>query len=260
MHSLPIFVRLKGQKVVIIGDGEAAAAKRRLVERAGGIVVGSLEVANARLVFIALDDAEEAAAESQYFRMLGKLVNVVDRPDLCDFTTPAIVDRNPVIVAVGTGGASAGLAKHVRLRLEMMLPPSLGALADRLFAAREKLKQHWPDAADRRKAIDAALAPDGILDPLRSDSADRVALWASGGPALEGAIRSYRIEITSDDPDDLTLRDARMLGQADVVRHAADIPPAILARARADARLVTLDDPERVRLQENLTVWLDRAR
>jgi uroporphyrin-III C-methyltransferase/precorrin-2 dehydrogenase/sirohydrochlorin ferrochelatase len=260
MHSLPIFVRLRGKTVAVIGEGQAAAAKTRLVERAGGHVVGVTAAADAALVFIALDDADAAARAAAQYRALGKLINVVDRPELCDFTTPAIVDRDPVLIAVSTGGASAGLAKHIRLRLEALLPPSLGLLAERLFAARDRLRHHWPDGGDRRRAIDTALAPDGPLDPLRPESADRVAAWAETGELLINPTPSYRIVVTSDDPDDLSLRDARMLGQADRVVHASNIPAAILARARADASFVPFEQANSAgELDNGLTVWLDRA-
>src|SRR4051812_31382052 len=104
MRSLPLFHRVAGRPVIVLGDGPVAEAKRRLVERAGGVVVCE-EDRDARLAFIALD-APEAAA--QRLRERGVLVNVVDRPELCDFTVPAVVDRHPVLVAIGTAGASAG--------------------------------------------------------------------------------------------------------------------------------------------------------
>src|SRR3546814_14222183 len=75
----------------------------------------------ARLAFVALADEAEARAAAEALRARGLLVNVVDRPDLCDFTTPAIVDRAPVTIAIGTGGASAGLAKAIRQRVEALL-------------------------------------------------------------------------------------------------------------------------------------------
>jgi uroporphyrin-III C-methyltransferase / precorrin-2 dehydrogenase / sirohydrochlorin ferrochelatase len=235
MHSLPIFVRLKGRKVVVIGDSEAADAKKRLIERAGGIVVGSLEVADAKLVFIALDDAGEAAEEAQYFRLLGKLVNVVDQPDLCDFTTPSIVDRDPVIIAVGTGGASAGLAKQVRLRIETLLPPGLGLLAQSIAKARMVIRSRYPDGRARRAALDAGMAPGGPLDPLGSDPAGGVAAWLATANDTAPTLREVTLHLTSSDPDDLTLKQARLLGEADVIIHAPDIPDTILNRARADA-------------------------
>ena len=124
MHSLPVFLRLTGRPEILLADGESAEAKRRLLERAGAEIVG--EGADAALAIVALDDPEQTVAR---LKARGILVNAVDRPDLCDFTLPAIMDRDPVLVAIGTGGASAGLAKALRLRIEALLPASLGALA-----------------------------------------------------------------------------------------------------------------------------------
>ena len=230
IDSLPLFHRIAGQPVIVLGEGEAAAAKRRLVERAGGLIVGegSLE---ARLAFVALDQPELAVAR---LRARGVLVNAADRPDLCDFTVPSILDRSPVLLAIGTGGASAGLAKALRLRLEALLPNGLGALALALSNARTRLRTRWPDAGDRRRAIDAALGEDGALDPLREGSAGRVDAWLAGaGEEPAGGVVEFRI--ASADPDDLTLRQARLLGSADVIAHEPGIAAAILDRARADA-------------------------
>ncbi|MGB7411186.1 MAG: bifunctional precorrin-2 dehydrogenase/sirohydrochlorin ferrochelatase, partial [Sphingopyxis granuli] len=141
MRQLPIFLNLSGRTVVLVGEGEAADAKARLIARAGGRVVPAWE-AGATIAFVALDNGAEAVAAD--LRARGLLVNVVDRPDLCDFTTPAIVDRAPVTIAVGTGGASAGLAKAVRQRIEALLPARLGALAAALHAARGAMKARWP--------------------------------------------------------------------------------------------------------------------
>ncbi|MBR2174980.1 bifunctional precorrin-2 dehydrogenase/sirohydrochlorin ferrochelatase, partial [Sphingopyxis sp.] len=128
MEQLPIFLNLRGRTVVLVGEGEAVDAKARLIVRAGGRIVPAWEE-SATIAFVALDDEDEARAAAQALRARGLLVNVVDRPDLCDFTTPAIVDRAPVTIAIGTGGASAGLAKAVRQRIEALLPARLGALA-----------------------------------------------------------------------------------------------------------------------------------
>ena len=125
--SLPLFHRVRGTRVVVIGDCAMTEAKRRLVERAGGICCGETEAHHARLALVALDDAREAETAAARLKAKGLLVNVADRPELCDFTLPSILDRDPVLIAIGTGGASAGLAKHLRLRLERLLPGSLGA-------------------------------------------------------------------------------------------------------------------------------------
>jgi len=167
--SLPLFHQIAGQQVLVLGEGPAAEPKRRLVERAGGVVVDDLARAideGVRLAFIAYEDAAACEVAAINARCAGMLVNVVDRPELCDFTTPSILDRDPLLIAIGTGGASAGLAKHVRLRLERVLPATLGALARALEAARPVLRARLPDGAARRRAVDAALAQGGPLDPL----------------------------------------------------------------------------------------------
>ncbi len=231
--ALPLFHRIAGQPVIVMGDGEAAIAKRRLVERAGGICVG--EEDEARLAFVATDAPEAAVAR---LRARGILVNCVDRPELCDFTTPAILDRSPVLLVIGTGGASAGLAKALRLRLELLLPQRLGALAEALSGARQAMRRRWPDAGDRRRALDAALGAGGILDPLVEGAESRIDAWlANAETAPAGRVE---ITLTSNDPEDLTLRQARLLGSADVVAHDPAVALEVLDRARADAVRVEL--------------------
>lgn len=256
MRSLPIFLNCRDRPVILLGDGEAAVAKRRLLERAGARIVDEEDAA--AVAIVALDDPKAAV---ERLRARGVLVNAVDRPDLCDFTLPAIVDRDPVLIAIGTGGASAGLAKALRQRLETLLPAGLGRLADALHGARDAIRARWPDAGDRRRAIDAALAPEGPLDPLAStrsprapgsglrpargqapsrdlDWAQRVstALDMDGdGGSLSSPSEILPIRLRSPDPDDLTLREARLLGSADRIYHRPDIPAAILDRGRADA-------------------------
>lgn len=238
LPALPLFVNVAGRPVILLGDGEAAAAKQRLLDRAGAQIVH--ENAEAALAIVAIDDDAEAAAAVARLKARGVLVNAVDRPDLCDFTMPAIVDRAPVLVAIGTGGASAGLAAALRQRLEMLLPTSLGALAERLRAARAAIRARYPDAAERRRALGAALAVGGPLDPLRARP-EAVEAWLGGETAA--APELVTILLRSPDPDDLTLREARLLGQADRVFHRPGVPAAILDRARADAARVVCAAP-----------------
>lgn len=243
LSSLPLFHRIEGQQVLVLGEGAAAEPKRRLVERAGGIVVDDQQRAIdecVRLAFVAFEDARACEAAAINLRSAGMLVNVVDRPDLCDFTTPSILDRNPVLIAVGTGGASAGLAKHVRLRLERILPQSLGSLAKALFGAREKLRSAYPDPSARRQALDDALVEGGALDALDPSSHERVENWVDGGADIADPA-THEFTLASDDPEDLTLKQARLLGHADSVCADPQVPPAILARARADAKRFTCD-------------------
>ena len=147
MHSLPLFHRISGRPVIVAGEGDMGEAKARLVERAGGLVVGP-DNPEARLAFVAMAEPDELAAR---LKARGLLVNVADRPDLCDFTLPSVLERGDVLVAVSTGGASAGLAKVLRLRLEALLPASLGALATALAGARGAMRARC--AADSRGEV-----------------------------------------------------------------------------------------------------------
>ncbi len=247
IESLPLFHKIAGTAVLVLGDGAVAEPKRRLVERAGGRVVDDTQRAideGVRIAFVAFEDARACEVAAINLRCAGMLVNVVDRPDLCDFTTPSILDRNPVLIAVGTGGASAGLAKHIRLRLERILPASLGKLARALFAARPNLRANFPDGADRRRAVDEALREGGALDAMDPNSHEQVTPWLDGaGQAAQG--ETVLFTLNSGDPEDLTVRQARMLGEADVVCIEGDAPDGfftpILTRARADAQRLTCD-------------------
>jgi uroporphyrin-III C-methyltransferase/precorrin-2 dehydrogenase/sirohydrochlorin ferrochelatase len=259
MHSLPVFLRLEGRPVILIGEGEGADAKRRLLERAGARIVS--EKGEAALAIVATDQPDAVVSR---LRARGVLVNAVDRPDLCDFTLPAIVDRDPVLIAIGTGGASAGLAKALRQRLETIVPARLGALARALHAARDAIRRRWPDPAGRRRAIDAALAPGAVLDPCAEHDDDAVARWASARPSSDpapGPSTGYTtIRLRSSDPDDLTLREARLLGSADRIYHRPDVPPAILDRGRADAARIACESaPEAIAHSVSIDLGWERG-
>jgi len=221
-----------------------ADAKLRLLERAGATIVG--EDAQAALAIVA--NGDEAAIARLKAR--GILVNAVDLPELCDFTLPAIVDRDPVLIAVGTGGVSAGLAAALRQRLEALLPAGLGRLADALSSARSSLRARFPTVDERRRAIGGLLAAGGPLDPMVAHD-DPTAVIASGGA---GESRLELVVIASPDPDALTLRAARLLGLADRIYHEAAVPAQILDRARADAERLRGDPP--AALLPGLTVHL----
>ncbi|MCB2066975.1 MAG: siroheme synthase [Erythrobacter sp.] len=259
MRQLPLFHSIAGQPVLVLGEGAMAEPKRRLVERAGGRVVSDLQQGvdeGARLAFVAHDDMAMCEADALRLRGAGLLVNVVDRPELCDFTTPSVLDRDPVLIAVGTGGASAGLAKQLRLRLEQVLPQSLGLLAQRLDLMKSGLRERFPDSADRRRVIDAALGEGGAFDVLDPAAAERVKLDGFDAEAVEAA-GVHEIVLTSDDPEDLTLRQARLLGTADAVLADPAVPATILNRARADAR--RLQWPQQAELPPGLVVILRRV-
>ena len=259
--GLPILVKLDGRPVILLGAGEAADAKRRLLERAGAVVVA--DGAEARLAVVALEDEADAVAAVGRLRARGVLVNAVDRPALCDFTLPAVVDRSPVLVAVMTGGVSAGLAAAVRQRLEGLLPGGLGELALELFRSRGELRARWPDAGERRRMLARGMAAGEPLDPLVAHHGDdRVRVWLSTAASDEEAGSRLKagmteVRLVSADPDDLTLRQARALALADRVYHALDVPGTILDRARADAARLACDAPPK-HPPAGANVWVER--
>jgi len=228
MQSLPLFHRIAGQPVLVLGDGEAADAKARLVAEAGGRVVQAVEPGT-RLAFVALEEGAEA--EAARLKALGLLVNVVDRPALCDFTVPAIVDRSPVLVAVGTGGASASLSKALKERLEILLPAGLGRLAAAIAAAREKVAAVHGTVPARRAFWTRALVTGGPLDPL----VEHAVVCIDPGSLDAAGSREDVIAVGKDGADGLTLRQLRMLAQADLIVHPADMAADVLALARRDA-------------------------
>tara|TARA_R110001606_G_scaffold94125_1_gene208815 strand:+ start:2923 stop:3699 length:777 start_codon:yes stop_codon:yes gene_type:complete len=239
MNQLPIFVNLQGRKILLLGRGEMADAKRRLYERAGAVITDDENADGLTLAVVALENDDEAIAAVARLKGKGLLVNAVDRSALCDYTTPAIIDRDPVLLAIGTGGASAGLAKALRQRLEQLLPARLGTLATALLDARERIQQTWPDGAVRRKAIDAVLDPGGPLDVLVDHELEDLEAWLDQ-PHGESRSQVIDLELASADPDDLTLRQARWLAQADQIFASDDVPEAVLSRARADAQRFVL--------------------
>lgn len=243
MQNLPLFVRLQNRPVILIGQGDAAAAKRRILDRAGAGIVG--EEGNAALAIVALDDEAEAEAAVTRLKARNILVNAVDRPKLCDFTLPAIVDRDPVLVAIGTGGASAGLAKAIRQRFEQLLPTRLGAIARRLRDKRTDICAKWPDTTARRHAIDAALDEGGPLDPFTPLGPRDVDSWIDGDEG-DGSVLHDQFEIIqlrSPDPHDLTIGETLLLGRADRLYIAPGVPLAISNRARADAQRIYAVEP-----------------
>lgn len=244
MDALPLFLTLKGRQVIIIGDGEAAAAKARLVTAAGGIITD--ESADAPvLAFVALEEDAEAAAAAARLRARGLLVNVVDKPAMSDFLMGAIIDRSPVVVAISTGGASASLSRNLRGRLEALLPDSLGGLARAISGSRRAASKAHPSIADRRRLWERVLAEDAPLDPFRplADPEAAVSAAIAGQSALE-MTETRTITVTSADPGELTLNQLAALGRCDTLVVVGDVPLSVVDRARRDAmRLLALPEP-----------------
>ena len=131
---------------------------------------------------------------------------------------------------------SAGLAAALRQRLELMLSPELGFLAVFLREERAALRAAFPDAGERRRAIARALAAGGVLDLAEPKLPPRLD-WIKEVEQV-GAASLRWLRLRSPDPDDMTLREARQLANADRIYHGSEVPRVILDRARADAERI----------------------
>ena len=265
MRHLPAFFDIAGKPCLVVGGGDVAARKIALLERAGGRVrvispelVPSLSrgvaagrflhieaefspehLDDASLVIAATDKRAVNARVSWEARQRGIPVNVVDDPALCSFQVPAIIDRDPVLIAISTGGASPVLARWVRRRIERALPASLGDLG--------RLAQRW--RATVRARVPLASARKRFWDRLFDGPATDLTIagrHAEAELALVGALDSvgptpgavYLVGAGPGDPDLLTLRAHRLLQSADVIVYDRLVSDGVLDLARRDAETV----------------------
>jgi uroporphyrin-III C-methyltransferase/precorrin-2 dehydrogenase/sirohydrochlorin ferrochelatase len=265
--AFPAFFKVEGEKVAIFGNGDEAFAKLRLLSNTRADIVVYADQPEADLVAFAkknqvaivketfsneqLTDAVmvfagtgDDALDRQIVdeaRALKIPANAVDQPDYCDFYTPALVNRAPLSVAIGTEGAGPVLGQIVRARIDQMLSPSLGPLA--------RLAQQY------RKAVDHML-PRGVTRRVfwrrffTGDIADKVAMGETS-QARRIATRILRereeaqghVWLVGAGPgaeDLLTLRAQRVMMEADVILYDALVPEAVVNMGRRDAERVSV--------------------
>jgi len=264
MDFLPIFLNIRSQPCLVVGGGDVATRKVELLLRAqADITVVSPELCPAlaelgragklkhvaesfherhingqRIVIAATDDEGVNRTVAEAAQKSNIPVNVVDRPELCTFIMPAIIDRSPVVVAVSSGGASPVLARLLRARLESLVPASYGRLATLVRAFRDKVKARFAGGADRRvfweRALQGSIAEmvfagrdaeaQAMLEKMLANSKDGLArgevYLVGGGPG---------------DPDLLTFRALRLMQQADVVVYDRLVSKEVLELVRRDA-------------------------
>jgi precorrin-2 dehydrogenase/sirohydrochlorin ferrochelatase len=243
VDAFPAFFPLAGRKVVVAGSGEAADAKARLfdgspadlvrLEGAQAFLPGAYR--GAALAFIASADPLFAQAAARAARLAHVPVNVVDRPEACDFTTPALIDRGEVVAAIGTGGASPMLATLLRHDLEARVPEGAGRVAALFRRMQDEVRAALPDLGQRRAFLRSQLSGP-VADAAmagESERAEQLLREALGtGTAAVGKI----VYVAGRGPVDLlTLRAVRALAAADVLAPDAEADPAVLALARRDA-------------------------
>ena len=284
MDSLPIFLRVAGAPCLVVGGGPPAASRADLLLRAGalpsvvtpepGPAIESLaahrriellarefraaDVIGRPLVFAATGDEAADRAVSAAAAAAGVPVNATDRPELCTFTMPAIVDRSPVVVAVSTGGASPMLARHLRARLEALLPSTLGSLADFAADLRDAVRARLGGARERR-AFWAWVMDGPVAGLVQSGDPGRARAMAEAALADPSRLREPGGEVLfldtgGRDPDHCTLGALRAAQSADVVVHDADASPGWLDLARRDARRIRVEAPDTGRAAMGETV------
>jgi uroporphyrin-III C-methyltransferase/precorrin-2 dehydrogenase/sirohydrochlorin ferrochelatase len=272
MEYFPIFLRLTSEPVVVIGGGEVAARKIELLLRAGArVTVIAPELTAALRKQVIGGRIEHIAAEFQPEHLNGARlaiaatsrksvnawvahqadrrnipVNVVDDRELSRFIVPAIVDRSPVVVAIGSSGDAPVLTRRLREKLEIFLPQRLGVLAQLAGKLRAVVKARVGDSGARRryweKFFDGAIASDvlaGRVDANSDEVARRVdetfaASATRGQPAGEVAL----VGAGPGDPGLLTLRALRAMQNADVVLYDRLVSAEVLDLARRDAERI----------------------
>jgi uroporphyrin-III C-methyltransferase/precorrin-2 dehydrogenase/sirohydrochlorin ferrochelatase len=251
VKHLPLFFDLAGRKVVVVGEGPMADRRAETVRSAGADVrrlvpeaAKAEDFRGAAAAFVATGEAAKDADAQRLAKAAGVPVNVADRPQLCDFILPAIVDRDDVVVAISTGGTSPTLATVLRGRIEAALPERVGNIARLAGAFRAQVNALIAEPARRRAFFRRLVEGPAARLALSGNEAGarRAALGEldSARRHLAPAGIAHIVGAGPGDPDLLTLRAAQLLQEADAILHDDLVPPAVLARARRDAELVAV--------------------
>ncbi|PIC01964.1 NAD(P)-dependent oxidoreductase [Caulobacter sp. X] len=269
MDSFPAYFPLAGRKVVIAGSGEPAEAKARLFEGSPAEVVrlrapeafSPAAYEGAILVFVGDADETFVQAAVAAARAAGALLNVVDRPALCDFNTPAIIDRGQVVAAVGTGGSAPVMATLLRNAIETQVPEGIGRVAALLARFQDEVRAALPVLHERRAFLRAAVRGPAAEAALAGDMARAEALLREAlarGEARAGGVKL----LAADGPVDLlSLRAVRALGTADVAVIDPDADPEVVKLARRDVERLAPDEADAAHLtilarEGRQVVWL----
>lgn len=264
MEFLPLFFKLDGRPCLVVGGGVVAARRVALLRKAGGHVRviaptlctelaelaarGEIDHHSRRfaapdldgisIVVAATDDTAVNAEVSALAQSRSVPVNVVDNPELCTFIVPSILDRSPVLVAVGTGGASPVLARQLRTRMETLIPSAYGRLAAMIEEYRDAAKQRFTNPDDRRRFWEEVLEgpiAERVFAGREAEARQRIEAALVNGTAKAGVGEVYLVGAGPGDPDLLTFRAVRLMQQADVIVYDRLVSAPILDLARRDA-------------------------
>jgi uroporphyrin-III C-methyltransferase/precorrin-2 dehydrogenase/sirohydrochlorin ferrochelatase len=268
MKHLPIFLNIRHKPCLVVGAGSIAARKIGLLLKAGadvsviandiGSEVSELEKRGAircllrnyepadlkgvKLVIAATNNTELNADISILAQANNILVNVVDNLELCSFLMPSIIDRNPIQIAISTGGASPVLARLIRSKLEASIPSAYGELAKLVENYRKNVKQAFANVDLRRRFWESVL--EGPVSEFalsgRMNEAETMLseLIQSADPEPEYQGEVYLVGAGPGDPDLLTFKALRLMQKCDVVVYDRLVSEPIMALVRRDAEKI----------------------
>ena len=245
MHAFPAYFPLAGRKIVIVGSGDAAKAKARLLESSPAEIVLIDEderaadpetYAGAVLAFVCVVDEGLAERAADAARASHVPVNVVDRPQLSDFFTPAVIDRDEVVAAVGTGGTAPMIASLLRSDIEARVPQGAGRVAALLGRMQAEVRAAYPDLAQRRSFLRSALSGPAAHAAMAGEAIRAEALLRESLTAHAPPVGVVRFVDGRGPVEQLSLSVARALAEADVLIADEDAEQAVVTLARRDAR------------------------
>ncbi len=267
MKHFPIYVDLSDRKVVVSGTGHAAVSKLRLLLKTGARIavfglrpeheirtwaergrlslflrpIEKRDIRGATLLYCANEDAAEDSRIAEIGRRLRIIVNIVDNLADSDFITPAIVDRTPVTVAIGTEGAAPVLARMLKADIEERLPQSIAELA-RTGQEMRPRAQDLPAGKSRREFWNGFFADRGLKSlagPGRIlEEGSTMRAEPDNPPPKTARGRVFVVGAGPGDPDLMTLRARNLLHDADVVVHDLLVPDPILEIARRESLII----------------------
>lgn len=267
MEYMPLFFDLRGARCLMIGGGEIAVRKARLLTRAGAVLdvyatevdaelealvkpAGNITLADYspavfdngvyRLVVSATDNEavnQQVSAEAQRRNIP---VNVVDSPELCTVITPAIVDRSPLVIAISSGGEAPVLARRIKAMLETSIPSAYGQLAKFASRFRDAVKHTFPNIELRRRFWESVLNG-RVAEKVLSGNGERAEreiqqLIDAGEVDQSGEV--YLVGAGPGDPDLLTFKALRLMQRAEVVLYDRLVTKPIMDLVRKDAELI----------------------
>ena len=267
MNYFPIFLNIRDRDCLVGGGGQVAARKVYLLHRAGGCVsvvspdlcdelqrwadAGVLhhmqktfepaDIQGQTVIIAATDNAQVNQQVAELANQQGIPVNVVDNPESGTFITPSIIDRDPVQIAISTGGSSPVLARLLRAKLETVIPSGYGRLAILLERFREKVKAKF-SGSDQIRRFWEDILEGPVADMLiagkdeEAETALEQAIDAAEAPGVQGEV--YLVGAGPGDPDLLTFRALRLMQRADVVVYDRLVSAPILDLVRRDAEFI----------------------